>query len=444
METYKVWEGHMDALHKKIKRIENKCKKFGCDFHYAEVGEEFCEIEIPKTWDDEAKKPKTMMARFVIIEAEGTALLNDWEVVAFVERTEKGNLYSKLNMDIEIPTRYRDSDCYCEHCNTKRRRKSVCIVRNIETNEFKQVGMNCLCDFTHGLSASAVTSWMEARNIFEEAQEASLEGCGGWGVTYYDTEEMLRYSAETIRHFGYKKSDSDYPTRKEMMDMYNLEHGEYKTDYYADREYIRWVEHLKEKHEKVHFSADSEEASQMANDALEWIEAQEASNDYMHNLKVVTSLRYVDANKMGILVSLFPTWNRDLERQARKAEKEAQRQREIEEGARSDYVGEVGKRIAINVASCKVITSWTNSYDGYNYTTTYMYRFVDEEGNIFIWKTQKSFDEDCVMQLVGTVKEHSEFREIKQTVLTRCKVTLKEGRADTTDDAMESLDELYA
>lgn len=47
-----------------------------------------------------------------------------------------------------------------------------------------------------------------------------------------------------------------------------------------------------------------------------------------------------------------------------------------------------------------------------------------EENRMFcdIWKTSKCFDEESVKTIVGTVKEHSEFRDVKQTVLTRCKV----------------------
>lgn len=39
MERYSVWEGHMDDLMKKVNKIQNKCRKFGCDFHFAQVGD---------------------------------------------------------------------------------------------------------------------------------------------------------------------------------------------------------------------------------------------------------------------------------------------------------------------------------------------------------------------------------------------------------------------
>ena len=39
--TYSILEANMERLEKKLTRIQNKCKKFGCSFTYEKVGEEF-------------------------------------------------------------------------------------------------------------------------------------------------------------------------------------------------------------------------------------------------------------------------------------------------------------------------------------------------------------------------------------------------------------------
>lgn len=414
MERYAIWEGHMDALKKKVQRIEKKCAKYGCDFHFEEVGEEYREVTLPKSMQTE--KDETVTCRFVIVEVEGVAIINDWELVAYTERTEKGNIYSKVNTEVEIPTRYRASDCFCEHCKTRRARKNTCIVRNIKTDEFKQVGNTCLKEFTQGLDASVVTMFASFKDAFEEAQEAPIGGCG-WRERYLDKETMLRYTAETIRHFGYAKSDSRRSTKERMLDYYNADHNGW-SGFFPTEVAMK----IKGEMAEVGFNAESEEAKQMTKDALAWIAEQEESNDYMHNLKVACSLEYVGYRNLGILVSLFPTYNRELEREAQRKLREEERARELEQGKLSQFDGEVGQRITRNVVSCKVVTSWTNCYDGYYPTTTYMYKFVTEDGNILIWKTSKDFDEKKVKTITGTVKEHNEFREVKQTVLTRCKV----------------------
>ena len=266
------------------------------------------------------------------------------------------------------------------------------------------------------MDASIVTMFASFKDAFEEAQEASIGGCG-WSEKYLDKETILRYTAETIRHFGYAKSESMRSTKERMLDYYNADRNDFGA--YAPQEFIKQI---KGEMEECGFNAESEEAKQMTKDALAWIAEQEASNDYMHNLKTVCSLEYVGYKHLGILCSLFATYNRELEREAERRLREEQRAKEAEQGKFSQYDGEVGQRITRNIVSCKVVTSWTNCYDGYFPTTTYMYKFVTEDGNILIWKTSKCFDEDSVKTIVGTVKEHSEFREVKQTILTRCKV----------------------
>jgi hypothetical protein len=130
MEQYAIYEGHMPALLKKITRIQNKCRKYGCEFHFAEIGEEFREVEDPTTLHPLTGKPVHRTCRFVLVEAEGTAKINDWQFIASVEHTEKGNIFAKAMTDVEIPERYRKINPTCEHCNSNRTRTYTFIVMN--------------------------------------------------------------------------------------------------------------------------------------------------------------------------------------------------------------------------------------------------------------------------------------------------------------------------
>jgi predicted histidine transporter YuiF (NhaC family) len=134
-------------------------------------------------------------------------------------------------------------------------------------------------------------------------------------------------------------------------------------------------------------------------------------------LKTTCSLEYVTGRNLGILASLFPTYNRELEYQAEKAERERKRAAEMASEANSRHIGTVGDRITINVNSVKCVTSWETEYG-----VTRIYKIVDEAGNVYTWKTGNFIAEEDVKTIKGTVKEHNEFRGIKQTELTRCKV----------------------
>ncbi|KLA04770.1 hypothetical protein B4086_5728 [Bacillus cereus] len=96
--------------------------------------------------------------------------------------------------------------------------------------------------------------------------------------------------------------------------------------------------------------------------------------------------------------------------------------REIKEWV-SEYVGEVGETVEKVLEFEK---SFTFSND-FGYVT--INRLRDDKGNLFVWKTQRDLEddvnEDNQVYLRGKIKEHTEYNEEKQTVLTRCKVIKK-------------------
>lgn len=97
------------------------------------------------------------------------------------------------------------------------------------------------------------------------------------------------------------------------------------------------------------------------------------------------------------------------------------------ESASSIHVGTVGEKIEIKAELTGV--HWYDSHFAYRTITNWIYSFKDENGNIFVWKTQKCIDEmagDHVI-LKGTIKAHGEYNGIKQTELLRCKITKEES-----------------
>lgn len=94
----------------------------------------------------------------------------------------------------------------------------------------------------------------------------------------------------------------------------------------------------------------------------------------------------------------------------------------------SQYVGEIGQRITVKGTFVK--TAWFNvqSFSGFGEDTMYIHTFKDADGNVLVWKTGRGLsDIDLsygeMVEIKGTVKQHSEYKDEKQTVLTRCKIT---------------------
>ena len=96
----------------------------------------------------------------------------------------------------------------------------------------------------------------------------------------------------------------------------------------------------------------------------------------------------------------------------------------------SDYVGNIGERITVDI-TIKKISSFESHYSYYG-ETNYLYKFEDSAGNIYTWKTSGGLDNEVngkltpmqegdTCTIAGTVKDHKEYKGDKETVLTRVK-----------------------
>lgn len=135
---------------------------------------------------------------------------------------------------------------------------------------------------------------------------------------------------------------------------------------------------------------------------------------------------------------------REAERKAKEeaeAKERAEREaRERAEKAISQYRGEAGEKIDETVTYLFTAHFEVKSFAGFGTETMYLHGFRDDNGNKLIWKTSNEnfrykkiegtavwdrvVEEGTRVHLKGTIKEHNEYKEEKQTILTRCKITL--------------------
>ena len=86
----------------------------------------------------------------------------------------------------------------------------------------------------------------------------------------------------------------------------------------------------------------------------------------------------------------------------------------VYEPSSSKFVGEVGQRREFMLKVVRAIP--IDSYYGGT-----IYTFEDEDKNVFIWKTSAAtLTVGNTEHLKGTIKAHNIFRDVEQTVLTRC------------------------
>lgn len=119
----------------------------------------------------------------------------------------------------------------------------------------------------------------------------------------------------------------------------------------------------------------------------------------------------------------------DAERAAREAAEQAEREAEAArikaEKEISQHVGQVGERVEFNGTYVRTGSWEQKAFAGYGMTTMYCHTFKDADGNVFTWKTQRGICMEYGAPVVvkGTVKAHSEYKDERQTELTRCNIT---------------------
>lgn len=387
--TYEIYEGNMDRLSKKLTTISNKCAKYGCEFHFEELGETFRNVK-----DEDSGEIRT--ARFITVDVSGKAQISNWEFIATIEHSKPINIIRSFRPEVEIPEHFYTVDTYCEHCRTRRVRKDTYIVRNTETGEFKQVGKSCLRDFTGGLSAEQVASYI---SWFDEVIKGEYVEPGF--KSYDSTEEVLQFAVESVRLYGFTKTEA-YAGADSTRDVV----------YEQLHRYGRYRDRIT----KDGFDPDHKGNAEKTKAIMAWVESLPEQFGYISNLKATMARPYCERRDIGIICSAVASYNREIEYQARKAVQRKQ-------ASSSQWVGNEGDRIELHNLQVRLLTSWETMYG-----VTYLYKFIDEQGNTLTWKTGKwlgvadEITPDLRISLKGTIKKHSEFNHELQTELTRCSV----------------------
>ena len=114
-----------------------------------------------------------------------------------------------------------------------------------------------------------------------------------------------------------------------------------------------------------------------------------------------------------------------------------QRLAELAKFEHSEWQFEPKQRVDLVLTLVRDYEYYGASYGYYDSGRRHIYAFADADGNCYVWKTANAIYADDydgyaevgdTVSMRATVKEHSEYRGIRQTVITRPKVTAIEHR----------------
>lgn len=429
--TITVYANLAEEAQKRLDKIAKKAARYSIPFSYT-VSEEHPQTVNVYEFDPAnhcyaVADTYTVAAVDFTVNCEGLIKSNGWTACAMIEHGKQGNIVTGFGMDA-IPEAWYNLPPRCEHCNTNRARSVTFMVKH-EDGRVKQVGKACLHEYT-GISPATALLWASVEAINGNERDINLAYVYEHGIRMHSVRDILAYAYMDIKKRSYRKSDDINSTRDAVLEMLKVEAMIPEEASARADEIIEWAKSRAEK-----CARDDRELDKLSREAYEWDE--DYNHQYVRNEEAHT--RYLDRSReinrswdaigdlernafpliksgwakpkhLGRLCYLPVAYDKYLEKKQRAEEREAS-------NAASQYIGSVGERITIKVREAAVITSWDTMYG-----TTWLNKIVDEDGNIYIWKSSSLADIKPGCNLKGTVKEHSEFQGTKQTVLTRCAV----------------------
>lgn len=380
---YEILTDAMEKLEKELKKIERKCNKYDCPFEYKIIG-------------TTNKMINKKYYEFTIVELNGMAIINDYELIGIIKRVGDKNIVNSINGS-EVPKRFWNTDNYCEHCNSKRNRNTLFILRNTKTNEYKQVGKSCVKLYTNGIDAEYFARLCMYGNLFEEYSDLGYEYINTYSVSpKYKVDDVLNVAIMLIDELGYMNSNDELSIKSLIqfclsfdLDVMNRE--------------LKGIYEFTDKELNI-------DRSTKINNIKEYYLNIKAKNDYEHNIQVLLANEYMNMNMIGYLAYLPKGYDKVIEKQ-RKLGKKLSDTKDI------IYYGIENKRYKqINVKDCNLAGNYSTVYGIIN-----VYQII-VDNSVLIWKTTNSIEIDNVNKIDFTVKEHKLYNGIKQTSVTRCKV----------------------
>lgn len=376
---FTVYADKAEDVSKRLDRLAKKAARYNVPFSYTVSGEH---PETVNVFEDSSYKVGSYKVAAVDFDIDCGALIkaNGWTVLAKVEHGNKGNVVNCFGKQKARPEWFTATP-HCDHCGTNRNRSVTFFIENAE-GVIRQVGRACLHDYT-GINPATAAIWAEVRDLFPEDFDCSTTDWNARRSTQmFEVRQILAYAYDSIQEFGYRKSDECDSTREAVLDKLRTQAAT---------------------------SGAAAEQAELINNWLLNIDF-DSAGDLERNCSTFAKGEYVTAKQVGRLAYMPLAYIHYVERKNREA------QRANAENT-SAYVGEVGTRLTLNTTTAILLTSWANDFG-----ITYLYKFSDEAGNVYIWYASRAIELQESMTLKATVKAHNERNGVKQTVLTRCKV----------------------
>ena len=358
-----ISEYHDTSFHNLISKINRKAKKYNLEPLTVDLVDFFNEVVTNGN-----QKAEVRVNRYIV--SNPIPKINGWVLASrFVDEDGDGKVIVKKFRDIDFD--FENIDVRnCDHCHTRRARKSGYILENEETGELIQIGNTCAKDFLGTIDPKAFEIWFGINRTEFPTWNPAEPGVPtyAWG---YDVKDMVSIAYDYITTCGYvKKNDPVRTPTAEHMHLYPRSSNHEKAE-----EIIDWFSKLD----------------------------YDKNNDWLYNC--VTVMAKNTSNRLALIASAV---NYFIEQNKPAV-------------VGNSHVGTIGERHEFTFTVEHVVVK-----DGFDVAYPYiMYFGHDEDGNKINIKSSRRLDMVAGQEytIIGTIKSHSEHEKFgKSTWLNRVKV----------------------
>lgn len=347
-----------------------------------------------------------------------------WTLRGSAEPVSDGHNLVHSFGDKGLPARFRTTGSHCEHCNTNRARKQVHILQD-DSGHYKQVGTSCLADFTGHSPQKAAAAMQYMNDVMKAMKDEDywddMETGKVSGAAFQNLTDVLVLAAHVIEEDGEfisvargQSGDAGgKPTAWSVKDL--LEGG-------AGRVLSN----------RAHYE-------HIVQGALAWMKSRpDDSTDFDSNMLTLGEAGIVPHKQIGVAVYAAAAFM--------KADREAELAKKLPPHLDA-FFGQPGDKIGRKLSAADkragkgghpdhlVYCTGRHSFEG-AYGTTTILNFRGEDGHDFVWfssspgheikETRRGLYPILPGQrysMKATIKGHKERKDVKQTQITRAKLT---------------------
>jgi hypothetical protein len=326
-----------------------------------------------------------------------------WTVLARLDHDAEGETITSLfpglsDQDAAAVHQYKAVENLCHGCRVGRHRTATYLARH-EGGEFRQLGTTCVEPYT-GLPIKGLTALWRFGTL-KDSDWDEKNGDGFPTDLRLPVDEVLRVTAAVVAEEGRYYSRSEewrrvVPTAT-VVDLY----------FFGRKVSVEW---------RASIDANAE-ARRTATAVRQWAaQGYGTANDYRHKIGQLAKGETVDPRHLPTLVSAIAGWNRDQDKA--KADHAARN---------STAQGTKGERLNV-AATVTAVVELEERHYGYHAQRRRLVKFQDQQGNVYVWFSSAATvpEKGDDIELTGTVKDHSTYGEVTQTVLTRCRLAQRQ------------------